>query len=410
MNPSQIGRYRITAELGKGSMGIVYEGIPQDGDHPVAIKVFYPDRQLSAEQTSNLRDRFEREGAALRQVRHENIVSVLEVGSEEGFEYFVMEKLQGHNLKELFSMGTRFTLSEAFDIMLQLLAGLEACHAAGIVHRDVKPANVIRSSSGAIKLTDFGIARIITDQTLSRVGTIVGTPNYMSPEQIRGEEVDHRTDIFSAGVLMYELLTSKKPFDGPDVTAIMYNVINVHPPSPRFFNGVLPIDIEEAAYKALAKVPADRYSNAAKFAGALRDIEQELHYREDTEAVLQALPAAPDAESLIAPDSSTSSVQTTPPSSAAIAQSLAVQLMADGIKPGKIYCIDCGMENDAAHDFCIRCMRPLVKRDMISQLASQQARLLHKLGRGDWVFLTCLSIVMAGTLILIIYLFIRGVT
>src|SRR5688572_7614012 len=211
-------------------MGIVYEGQPEGGGPPVAIKVFYPDTKLSAEETDVLRERFEREGHSLQQVRHENVVQVLDVGDEGDIEFIVMEKLEGFDLKQLLEMGTRFTLAETLDIINQLLAGLAVCHRKRVVHRDIKPANVIRSPQGVIKLTDFGIARIVTDQTLSRAGTIVGTPNYMSPEQIRGDEVNERTDLFSTGVLMYELLSGKKPFDGPDVTSIMYNVASVQQP------------------------------------------------------------------------------------------------------------------------------------------------------------------------------------
>jgi eukaryotic-like serine/threonine-protein kinase len=419
MPPQQISSYTITHELGKGSMGVVYEGVPKSGGRPVAIKVFYPDTQLTPEETGVLLERFEREGSALSQVSHRNIVHILEVGTEQNLEFIVMEKLEGYNLKDLFTLGTRFTLAETFDIILQLLDGLAACHQAGIIHRDVKPANVVKAPDGVLKLTDFGIARVITDATLSRKGTIVGTPNYMSPEQIRGEDVDPRTDLFSAGVLFYELLTAHKPFEGPDVTAIMYNVTNIHPPSPRFYNGALPVELDEMVFKALAKKRDERFSTAREFATALRQLEQSLHYRDDTEAVLNALPADPD------PDSAASV-----PARGAAAGSAAVRhggtagvaslptrssqlpsgLPATGsIVPGVVYCIDCGMENDESAEFCKRCLRVLVKRDMASALAAQQAKLMHKMGRADYLFLTCLSVVIVFTVLLILYLFFRSV-
>jgi serine/threonine-protein kinase len=429
--PDRIGAYRIVKQLGKGSMGVVYEARPDAGGVNVAIKVFYPDTQLPPAELDHLRERFEREGKQLSTLHHRNVVQVYEYGEEGGTEFIVMEKLEGFNLKELFELGTRFTLAETFDIMLQLLAGLGACHRASVVHRDVKPANVVRGSDGTIKLTDFGIARVMTDATLARAGTVVGTPNYMSPEQIRGEDVDQRSDVFSAGVLMYELLTAKKPFDGPDVTAIMYNVTAVQPPSPRFYNGVLPQELDEIGFRALAKKPDERFNSADEFAQGLRDLEQSLHYRDGTEAILAALPSAPDVDSGVsvggAVGVSSASARSTPAARAARAgqqtgtagrlgtiaggASLAQQPgpMIAGIHPGIVYCVDCGQENSDQGEFCVRCMHPLLKRDIIHKLAVQQARVLAKSQRTDYVFLSCLSVVMVGTLILILYLFFRGV-
>lgn len=412
MPPDRISHYRIAKELGKGSMGIVYEGVPDGGGQPVAIKVFFPDTHTTPEENATLLERFQREGDALSQLHHRNVVQVIEVGAEGDHEFIVMEKLQGFNLKELLGLGTRFTLGETLDIMNQLLAGLAACHSAGVVHRDVKPANVVRSPDGVIKLTDFGIARIVTDQTLARTGTIVGTPNYMSPEQIRGEAVDARSDLFSAAVLLYELLGGKKPFDGPDVTAIMYNVTNVHPPSPRFYNGALPVEIEETAFRALAKKPEERFQSAEEFAAALRKLESDLHYRDDTEAVLNALPASPDpsADPLVRQQGGT--VAGALSSAAAAASAAAAGSLSltggGGIQSGTVYCVDCGMANDATHEFCVRCMRPLLQRHMLTQHAMQHARVIRGLTQGDYLFLGCLTVIMIGVVILILYLFFRG--
>ena len=403
-------------------MGVVYEAVPEAGGEPLALKVFYPDTQLTPEQTATMLERFTREAAALRMVQHRNVVRVLDAGCDGNLEFIAMEKLQGYNLKDLSVMGTRFTLAETFDVLLQLLAGLSACHRAGIVHRDVKAANVVRAPDGVIKLTDFGIARLVTDQTLSRAGTIVGTPNYMSPEQIRGEEVDPRTDIFSAGVLMYELLTGVKPFDGPDVTAIMYNVTHVHPPSPRFYNAALPKDIEEIIYRALAKDPDQRFTTADEFAADISQLEQSLHYRDDTEAVLGALPRSPDPDASLTGAIGKPSGFKNGAAAAALATSArnasggALPLPADAIglgggyiKPGAVYCIDCGMENSADGEFCVRCMRPLLTRNTVDMLASQKAKLLGRTRGGDYVFLSCLSVIIVATLLLILYLFFKGV-
>lgn len=407
--PDRISHYRIAKELGKGSMGIVYEAVPDSGGVPVAIKVFFPDTHTTPEENATLLERFQREGAALSQLHHRNVVQVIEVGAEGDHEFIVMEKLQGFNLKDLQALGTRFTLGETLDILNQLLAGLAACHQSGVVHRDVKPANVVRSPDGVIKLTDFGIARIVTDQTLARSGTIVGTPNYMSPEQIRGEAVDARSDLFSAGTLLYELLSGKKPFDGPDVTAIMYNVTNVHPPPPRFYNGALPTDIEEIVFRALAKKPEERFQSADEFSTALRKLEADLHYRDDTEAVLSALPSSPDPDAGLLPQTPGGTATSGPGLAAAATGSASFSLTGGGaIQSGRLYCVDCGMENDATHEFCVRCMRPLLKRHMMMQYAVQRAKVIRGLTQSDYLFLSCLSVIMIGVVLLILYLFFRN--
>jgi len=421
LKPDKISKYKIGSELGKGSMGVVFEGHGPGEKEPVAIKVFYPDTKLSRDETSVLLERFQREGSALSQLDHRNVVGVHEVGSEEDYDYIVMEKLEGFNLKELLTMGTRFTLAETFDIALQLLAGLGACHRAGVVHRDVKPANVVRAPDGTIKLADFGIARVVTDETLTRSGTIVGTPNYMSPEQIKGEDVDQRSDLFSVAVLMYELLTGKKPFDGPDVTSIMYNITNVHPPSPRFYNGALPNQIEDIIFTAMAKDPGKRYNSAQELSREIRELEQSLQYHDDSEAFLSALPSAPDTDAAIAPGSDPSAIQSiqsgghqapsnAPSASQSLAGPLGTSSLTGGIVAGKVFCVDCGMENDESGDFCVRCMRPLLKRDTVTKLAAKHAKQMYKTGRGDYIFLTCLSVCLAAVVILILYLFFRGVT
>ena len=393
-------------------MGIVYEGQPKSGGKPVAIKVFYPDTKINPDDTALLLERFEREGSSLSKVNQKNVVKVLEVGRQGEFDYIVMEKLEGLNLKELLMLGTRFTLSETFDIMLQLLAGLGACHQQNIIHRDVKPANVVRADDGLIRLTDFGIARIITDQTLSREGTIVGTPNYMSPEQIKGGELDARSDLFSCGVMMYELLAGRKPFDGPDMTSIMYNVTNVHPPPPRFYNGALPTEIDSICFHAMSKDSSARYASAEEFAADIRKLEQNLHYRENTEAFLNALPSAPDPDALAGTPpgaAPASSPDTGHPASGSGAFQLQPTFpsAAGTVTPGVLYCVDCGMENQETQEFCSRCMRPLLKRDEILKLATLQAKALVKVNHGDRFFYLLLNLTMVTIAILMIWLFLK---
>jgi len=393
-------------------MGIVYEGLPAAGGKPVAIKVFFPDTKINPEETATLLERFEREGSTLAAIDQENVVKVLEVGSQDDMEYIVMEKLEGYNLKELLKLGTRFTLGETFDIMLQLLSGLSACHNHSIIHRDVKPANVVRAPDGRIRLTDFGIARIVTDQTLSREGTIVGTPNYMSPEQIKGSELDARSDLFSCGVMMYELLAGRKPFDGPDMTSIMYNVTNVHPPPPRFYNGSLPTEIDEICFKAMAKDSGERYAGAVEFANAIRNLVQDIHYRDDTESFLSALPAAPDADVIATPITGRNpgvqiAQQPIPSSKSKTWLPQSFPSSAGTVTPDSVFCVDCGMENDDIQEFCSRCMRPLLKRSDVQKLASQQAKAISKVNKGDKLFMFLVNLIMASIAIIIIWLFMK---
>ncbi|HES58703.1 MAG TPA: hypothetical protein ENO21_04670 [Firmicutes bacterium] len=199
------------------------------------------------------------------------------------------------------------------------------------------------------------------------------------------------------------------------MTSIMYNVINVHPAPPTFFNGALPEDLEAVVYKALAKEASARYATAEEFATALRELEQSLHYRENTEAILSALPSAPATQGSTAGSSSQlgppPAVQSSTASLGGPAIDLSAQPLsgAGSIVTGTVYCIDCGMANREDQEFCTRCMRPLIKRSDISKLAGRQARALHRTNRGDYVFLSCLSVITAGVVLLILYLFFRGV-
>ena len=198
-------------------MGLVYDGLDPGLNRRVAIKTILT-RKLDAEAARMVAVRFEREVRAVARLNHRNIVQVYDFGTEGELAYIVMEHIQGKELKDSFDASEKFDLRTIFRIMLELLDALEFAHEAGIIHRDIKPANVMMDASGHPKLTDFGVARVNEPEgpqaEATRVGTIVGTPSYMSPEQIQGQTIDRRTDIFSAGVLFYEFLTGKKPFEG----------------------------------------------------------------------------------------------------------------------------------------------------------------------------------------------------
>ena len=212
-----LGRYQIRGVLGKGAMGLVYDGHDPKLDRRVAIKTILT-RTLDEATARHYSMRFKREVRAVARLNHPNIVQVYDFGNEGDLAYIVMEYIQGRELKDAFDAKERFDLGKIFRLMSELLDALECAHEAGIIHRDVKPANVMVDAGGHAKLTDFGVARFTEPDgeqaEATRAGTIIGTPSYMSPEQIQGQPLDRRTDIFSAGVLFYQLLTGQKPFEG----------------------------------------------------------------------------------------------------------------------------------------------------------------------------------------------------
>jgi eukaryotic-like serine/threonine-protein kinase len=207
-----LGKYRITGTLGRGAMGTVYDAHDPVIDRRVAIKTIPLAAAEDAEGAEGLA-RFLREAQAAGRLHHPNLVGVYDYGETDKVAYIVMEFVDGTSLKALLDAQERFTPAESVRIMEGLLAGLQYSHARGVVHRDIKPANVILNHEGVVKIADFGIARI-ESSSLTQAGTIMGTPAYMSPEQFMGLTVDLRTDIYSSGVLLYQMLTGERPFDG----------------------------------------------------------------------------------------------------------------------------------------------------------------------------------------------------
>jgi serine/threonine-protein kinase len=268
-----LGRYQIRGVLGKGAMGLVYDGLDPGLNRRVAIKTILT-RKLDAEAARMVTVRFEREVRAVARLNHPNIVQVYDFGAEGDLAFIVMEFIQGKELKDRFDAGERFDLKTIFRVMTELLDALEFAHEAGIIHRDIKPANVMLDAAGHAKLTDFGVARVAEPEgreaERTKVGTIVGTPSYMSPEQIQGQPVDRRTDIFSAGVLFYEFLTGKKPFEGTQ-WALAKKIIQDDPAWPSTLVQI-PSEIDRVVARALAKEPEHRYQSARKFAEALERI------------------------------------------------------------------------------------------------------------------------------------------
>ncbi|MGA9013768.1 MAG: serine/threonine-protein kinase, partial [Acetobacteraceae bacterium] len=224
-----LGKYEVKRSLGRGAMGTVYEGWDPIIARRVAIKtVRLPD---SADpETEEALARFRREAQAAGRLTHPNIVGVFDYGETNDLAYIVMEFVDGPPLKTLLDKQERFALPDAVRVMEDVLAGLQFSHERGVVHRDIKPANVMLTSSGQAKIADFGIARI-ESSSMTQAGTLLGTPAYMSPEQFMGQVVDARSDIYSSGVLLYQLLTGERPFDG-GMSAIMHKALNTEPPAP----------------------------------------------------------------------------------------------------------------------------------------------------------------------------------
>jgi serine/threonine-protein kinase len=265
--PEQLGKYKIVRVIGKGAMGIVYEGFDTVIERTVAIKTIRTDELDPAEAEEHSR-RFLIEAKAAGKLSHPNIVGIYDYGNEQNLAFIVMEYVQGQELKSYFDAGHRFPLDQAVRIMVQLLEALGVAHARGVVHRDVKPANIFITEDGIAKLGDFGIARIDSTHK-THAGTILGTPSYMSPEQIRGESVDARSDLYSAGVILYQFLTGEKPFSG-SMVAVMHKVLNEEPTPPSTLNSEVSRQMDQVVAKAMAKDAAARFGVAREFSNALR--------------------------------------------------------------------------------------------------------------------------------------------
>lgn len=263
---SYIGKYEIRREIGRGAMGVVYEGYDPSIKRVVALKTIRSE-QLAGDSAAVIA-RFRREAQAAGRLNHPNIVSIYDFGEDNGAWYIAMEFVQGRELKECFETNERFRMADIVRIMSQILNALDYSHRQGVIHRDVKPANIFLLSDGSVKVADFGIAHI-ESSNLTQVGTVMGTPSYMSPEQIMGLPVDGRSDLFSAGVVLYQFLTGERPFAG-SATTTMQKVLKEEPLPPSTLNVQLPPAMDAVVRKALAKRADERFQTAQEFADALR--------------------------------------------------------------------------------------------------------------------------------------------
>ncbi|HEY1459077.1 MAG TPA: serine/threonine-protein kinase [Casimicrobiaceae bacterium] len=262
-----LGKYELRREIGRGAMGVVYEGYDPMIKRVVAIKTIRSD-QLIGDESATVIARFRREAQAAGRLSHPNIVSIYDFGEDGGVWFIAMEFVKGRELKEYFESNERFAMPDIVRIMSQMLDALDYSHRQGVIHRDIKPANVYMLNDGTVKVADFGIAHI-ESSSLTQVGTVLGTPSYMSPEQIMGLPVDGRSDIFSAGVILYQFLTGERPFAG-SATTTMQKVLKEDPLPPSTLNvQVLPA-MDAVMKKALAKRADDRFQSAREFAVAIR--------------------------------------------------------------------------------------------------------------------------------------------
>jgi HAMP domain-containing protein len=263
------GRYEIQSVLGKGGMGIVYKAHDRDLDDLVAIKTLRGEA-LSADPT--LLDRFKQEIRLARKITHPNILRTHDLGETNGLRYLSMEFVKGITLKHLVEQDQLLPTPVALRIAKQMCAGLAAAHEVGVIHRDIKPQNVLIEPTGGLKIMDFGIARLTEDRGMTATGTVVGTPDYMSPEQARGVALDFRSDIYSAGVVLYEIFTGSLPFDGDSPLAVVLKHVQEKPPSPQAKNPRIDPKIAAIILKCMQKSTGDRYQSVNELYEALTKV------------------------------------------------------------------------------------------------------------------------------------------
>ena len=271
MSLNKLGRYELVRVLGKGAMGVVYEARDPNLERRVAIKTISVDA-LGEREALEYEARFRTEARSAARLQHPHIVSVYDSDRDLDVAFLVMEFVPGRDLKDHLDHGARYTLEQTAALMNDLLSALDYAHRQNIVHRDIKPANLLIESSGRVKLTDFGVARIQDSADATRTqGSLVGTLKYMSPEQVQGQTVDSRSDLFSAGIVLYQLLTGTRPFDGANDFEVMRNIATQEHVPPSRHNPSLPAEIDLVMAQALAKSREQRYASAAEFNTALQD-------------------------------------------------------------------------------------------------------------------------------------------
>lgn len=266
---SRVGRYDILEELGKGSMGQVYKALDPKINRALAIKTIRFSDEFEEDVIQEIKERFFREAEIAGRLSHPSIVTIYDVGEDRDLTYMAMEFLEGVNLEKYITKENLLPFRKALDVISEVAEALDFAHKADVIHRDIKPANIMLLKNGGIKVTDFGIAKAISSSR-TKTGVILGTPNYMSPEQIMGQKMDLRSDIFSLGVLFFQLLTGELPFQGENLSSLLYQITQVKHPSVRSYDPKIPKICEQILDKTLAKDPNDRFQHAEEMARVIR--------------------------------------------------------------------------------------------------------------------------------------------
>ena len=291
---TKAGRYQIVSELGRGSMGIVYKGFDPIINRTVAIKTMLTEG-LTPQEFQEYKARFQREAQAAGILAHPNIITIYDFGEDEGILYLAMEFLEGKSLEKVVQEQTVLPLETLLPIFDQVCSALDHAHASKIVHRDIKPANIMILNNGTVKVTDFGIAKMLSTG-MTQAGQILGTPNYMSPEQVKGKQIDGRSDIFSLGVILYELVTGEKPFFGQNITTVIYKIVNENPVSPRELDSTIHTGLSYVISKSLAKSPDERYQTCRELADDLKNYRKLGDMAAPSATVILKAPPAIDME------------------------------------------------------------------------------------------------------------------
>ncbi|MGD8406997.1 MAG: protein kinase, partial [Thiohalophilus sp.] len=264
-----IGRYVIDSELGRGAMGMVYLGHDPKIGRSVAIKTMSLSQEFEGDKLADVKERFFREAETAGRLHHPNIVTIFDVGEDQDLSYIAMDYLKGENLMAYAKSESLLPAQETFDVIVQAAEALDYAHNEKVVHRDIKPANMIYDrDNGIVKVTDFGVA-CLTDTSKTKTGTILGSPSYMSPEQLAGAKVDGRSDLFSLGVTLYQMLTGELPFIADSLASLMYKIANEKHPDIRMFRPDLPSCVSQVINKALHKELDRRFQSGSQMAKAL---------------------------------------------------------------------------------------------------------------------------------------------
>src|SRR5436309_1062013 len=268
---TKAGRYEIVGELGRGAMGVVYKAVDPVIGRTVAVKTIRLSEEGTGLSRPELLTRFQTEARAAGLLTHPNIVVVFDAGEEDGLYYITMELVEGKSLQALLDDGHAFPLPRTLRIMEQTCSALQFAHERNVIHRDIKPANLMLTADDTVKITDFGTAKILQFGTVQQTAHVMGTPSYMSPEQVKGRAVDGHSDIFSLGVMLYEMVTSEKPFPGQNITTVIYKIVNEEPVPPKQVNPSIHAGLSAVVMRALSKDPDRRYQSCREMLEDLRN-------------------------------------------------------------------------------------------------------------------------------------------